>query len=221
MKLKQRISALFMLAVVLLFNVNMTASAHDVPDLTRAGSISVTVKYDGKAVSGGTLSVCRVGNITENNGDYSFTLVSDFVDSRVSLADPGSDRAAAELASFAEGRKMSMQTGEISEDGTIVFQNLEPGLYLLVQKDAADGYNEINPFLVSVPMLEGGEYIYEIDASPKVETEKTNIPPEKPEQSPQTGHSDDVLPHIIAVEISLCMAGAIGCALFLHRRKKK
>ena len=149
-------------------------------------------------------------------------LTDDFADSRVSLEDPGADRAAAELAAYAEEREIPMQTGEISEAGTILFRELEPGLYLLMQKDAADGYIEVNPFLVSIPMLEDGEYIYAIDASPKVETKKSEIPsePEKPGR-PQTGDSGGVLPYAAAAGGSLCAVGVVGYAVFVHGRKKK
>lgn len=54
-----------------------------------------------------------------------------------------------------------------------------------MQNQAADGYLKAAPFLVSVPMLEDGVYIYEVIANTKVELEKI---PETPPQTepPQT-----------------------------------
>ena len=56
----------------------------------------------------------------------------------------------------------------IGADGTVLVQSLNLGLYLLVQDKAADGFEVISPFLVSVPMYENGAYIYEVNAEPKL-----------------------------------------------------
>ena len=53
MKCKHRIALL--LAVLLLCALPVTVYAHEVPDETRKGSITVDMKYDGQAVTGGTL----------------------------------------------------------------------------------------------------------------------------------------------------------------------
>lgn len=56
----------------------------------------------------------------------------------------------------------------IEVDGTVFFDQLELGIYLIVQAEESDTYEAITPFLVTVPMEEDGEWTYEIDAAPKV-----------------------------------------------------
>ena len=172
MKLKKRLPVLLMLAALMIFNINLVVSAHDVPDMDTQGSISVSVQYDGKAVPGGTLTLYRAGDITQDDGNYDFTLNKDFAGSRVSLEDIQSDQTAKALASYAEAQDISGETRTISEDGKVVFQDLELGLYLLVQHEAADGFVEMAPFLIGIPMVEDGTYIYDVDASPKLSTEE-------------------------------------------------
>ena len=58
----------------------------------------------------------------------------------------------------------------------MTFSNLKLGLYLLVQTRAASGYSKISPFLVTVPYLNSGVYIYEVDADTKMELEKEPKP---------------------------------------------
>ncbi len=82
MKLKKYAAAL-LAAAVLLYTLSVTAFAHDVADLTREGAISVTMKYQGKAVSGGTLTLYRVGDVHEEDGNYDFVLNSGFAGSGV------------------------------------------------------------------------------------------------------------------------------------------
>ena len=56
----------------------------------------------------------------------------------------------------------------LDADGNAAFEDLELGLYLIVQSKASNGYAPIKPFLVSLPMAENGKWNYEVDASPKV-----------------------------------------------------
>ena len=163
----------------------LPVAAHGVPDLDRAGSIGVTMRYNGKAVSGGELTLYRVGEIKEENGDYSFVLTEDFVASKVSLDYVQSPEIAGKLADFARRQKIPGQLKKIDSEGKAEFQNLKPGLFLLIQNKAAQGYQCAKPFLVSLPMLESDRYSYHLDASPKV---SPGPQPDEPEP-PKTGQS--------------------------------
>ena len=97
---------------------------------------------------------------------------------------------------------------------------MEPGLYLLVQYKAAEGYEAAAPFLVSVPMNEDGTYIYDVDASPKVELTKapqpTPTPTPKPPTLAQTGQLNWPVP-VLAI-IGLCLF-SLGWLLRFGRKK--
>ena len=220
MKLKKRLPVLLMLAALMIFNINLVVSAHDVPDMDTQGSISVSVQYDGKAVPGGTLTLYRAGDVTQDDGNYDFTLNKDFAGSRVSLEDIQSDQTAKALASYAEAQDISGETRTISEDGKVVFQDLELGLYLLVQHEAADDFVEMAPFLIGIPMVEDGTYIYDVDASPKTETEKAPVQPEEPDQ-PKTGQNEETAPYAVAAGLSLCAVGAVGCMIYARRKHSR
>ena len=82
----------------------------------------------------------------------------------------------------------------------------------------------MEPFLVSVPMEENGSYIYDVDASPKVELAKLPVEPSKPEQPelpggsklPQTGQLNWLIP--LLVVSGLCLLSA-GWLLLFGKRK--
>ena len=61
------------LCAALLWAAVVPAWAHEVPDLKKTGSITLTLQYDGKPLSGGSFALYRVGTVTEKDGDYSFT----------------------------------------------------------------------------------------------------------------------------------------------------
>ena len=172
--------------LVLICALVLPAQAKELPDLNQTGSISVTIRYNGNPVSGGELTLYRVGEVREDDGDYRFVLTKQFDASGVTLENVQSPDTAKKLSDYALRQGISGTTGKINKDGALKFGSLEPGLYLLAQRKAAAGYQKLNPFLVSLPMGDGDGYSYEVDASPKV-SPVPNLPG-SPEQ-PKTGQS--------------------------------
>lgn len=146
-------------------------AAHPVPDLTRTGSVTIrTQKPDtGEAVTDGELTLYQAGDVLEQDGNYSFVLTDEFGGSGRSLEDIGSSELAEALAEYAAGNGLTGLTGQPDGNGAVVFKDLKPGLYLAVQTKASDGYYAVSPFLVSLPALEDGAYVYQVDATPKME----------------------------------------------------
>ncbi len=56
----------------------------------------------------------------------------------------------------------------VSAEGNVVFSGLSDGIYLITQSVPSTGYNDINPFLVSVPRVEDEALVYDVNANPKV-----------------------------------------------------
>ena len=171
MRLQYRISAL-LTALLLSMLLCIPASAHAVPDDTKSGSCSITVtmRRNDTLVPGGSLTLYRVGEVREHDGDYTFQPTGDFAACGESFEDLRSpDQIASRLAEYALKNNANGTTKRIdSRTATVTFDNLEFGLYLLVQYQAASGYYNVSPFLVSVPYLENDAYLYRVDASPKV-----------------------------------------------------
>lgn len=157
----------------------VSAFAHNVPDLSREGSIHVTMRCEGDEVSGGTLTLYRVGEVQEDDGNFSFRLSEDFAGSEASLEKLDA-ALAAELQDYAKEQNLEGVTEEIGGKGNVDFPGLKAGLYLLSQNRAASGYYRAAPFLVSIPMTENGEYVYDVDASPKVEVKEKPDRPDRP-----------------------------------------
>lgn len=191
------------------------AFAHEVPDASREGSLSITMTYDKQSVPGGTVTLHRVGDVVQDDGDYIFALSSEFSGSNVLLDDLESAEKAKALASYAEAQRLAGVTQSVGDSGSVVFADLEIGLYLVTQRQAADGYLAFEPFLVSIPMTDDGAYVYDVDASPKLELEKAPEPPLH--RFPQTG---DNMMIVIAVlgGVALC---AVGVGLVAWRKRDR
>lgn len=199
-------------AIVLVFSMTSVVFAHDVPDPSRRGSIQVVMHWGDTMVGGGTLMLYRVGAVQEDDGNYSFVPTGDFADWGEVFENIQAPELAEELKVYAMSKHLIGQQKTIAEDGQVIFDDLDLGLYLLVQYQAAPGYSEASPFLVSVPRIENGEYQYDVNASPKVELtpepSEPTTPPTEPDPSlPQTGQLNWPIPILATAGLVLFAAG--------------
>lgn len=219
MKHIKRIAALC-LVLCLLCGLCLTVYAREAPDLTQKGSITVEMTDGGKTVTGGSLTAYRVGEFSEEDGNYSFkktAAMEAFSESYENLESPD---LAKKVAAFVKQHKVPAYGTAKNKNGKAVFSNLEQGLYLIVQTTASDGYEPLNSFLVTVPMRIDGDYVYEVDAAGKFQLKQKPGPadPPKPPKPnlPQTGQLNWPVPVMAAAGIGLL---ALGLALRLAERK--
>ncbi|MBQ4643598.1 MAG: hypothetical protein IJB66_05165 [Oscillospiraceae bacterium] len=213
-----------LLAIVVFGAFPVFAFGHEVPDPERKGSVTVTVTYNGEPVPGGTLTIYKVGNVVSDDGNYGFAFTEDFAECPVSIDEIGSSELPAALAKIAAKKDIDGITGWIDHRGKVSFTDLEIGLYLAVQGRAAAGFGKINPFLISVPYYDGESYIYDVDASPKIdlkpkpeEPDDPKDPPDKPDDElPDTGLMNWPVP-VMAVSGAVL----IGVGIILRRVERK
>ena len=164
-----------LLALLFLLALPLSAAAHAVPDESRNGHCSITVSmtYKGKAVRGGTLALYKVGDVAEDDGNYSFVPVEEIQADIPEFGDIESPDLAGRLAEL-EGKLTPVTSDPVTvdRDGNATFSDLTFGLYLVVQKTAASGYGKTAPFLVSVPYLYADEYQYDVTSQPKTDLER-------------------------------------------------
>lgn len=217
MKSKFRIAAL-LLCVLLLYALSGAAYAHEVPDESQKGTIVVEMTYDGNAVTGGKLLAYRVARIIENDGDYGFEALAPYEVDEISQENLNTPELAAAFAEQVSGEGIEPA---VSEDGVVRFENLELGLYLIIQTEASPGFEPLKPFLVSVPINEDGHYVYEVNAEGKFqlhqEFQPTAAPTESPDPGlPQTGQLNWPIPLLAMLGLGLF---SIGWALCFGRKK--
>lgn len=216
-----------LLALTLVLGMSVQVCAAELPDETKAGSLTIRLAYDGEPLEDGVLTICRVGRIEIRDGNAGFVLVDQLAGGPEldKLDDP---ELAAELAEFAEEMDMPVQRTEIVE-GKATFVGLKPGLYVVTQRpeDVTEGFDVIQPFLLSLPQWIDGTYVYDLTAAPKVplETEPTEptepseptepTEPDEPEL-PQTGQLNWPVPILTVLGLVLFVAGWVLC--FRNRR---
>ena len=211
-----------LLALLLLLCLPLSAAAHPVPDAQKDGqcSITVTMTYRGKALKGGTLALYKVGDVAEEDGNYSFVPVAAIRGDLAQFGDIQSPDLAGKLSKLES--KLTPVTADpvtVGKDGTATFSNLTFGLYLVVQKTAASGYGKIAPFLVSVPYLYRDEYQYDVTSQPKTDLEREV----KPTAPPSSGGGGKKLPQTGQLwwPVPVLTCGGLGCIVvgLLRRRR--
>lgn len=216
--MKRRIFSL-LCGLWLLSVTALAAYACELPDLTRQDcSIEVTLRHGETDITGGTLTAVRVAEAVPEAGRVVFRRCID----GMLLEDIHCADAAEVMEQFVlDHGQTSFQTQTVFiRSGRVCFQDLAPGVYLILQDTPTEGYRILNPFLVSLPYIQDGQYRYRITAAAKTEPEQR---PESTEpisgsptgSLPQTGLLNWPIPVLAATGLALLALGRI-----LSRRKQ-
>ncbi|MCD8344276.1 MAG: hypothetical protein LUC19_07835, partial [Oscillospiraceae bacterium] len=159
-----------LVTLAMLFSVSVTAMAADAASLNfdTTGSLTLTLAdSDGKTVSGGKMTIYKVATISLDDGNMVYTLTDEFKDftSELDITDTTLPTA---LRKYVQSNNISGTTASVGSDGTVTFDDLELGLYLIVQTTGSGRYKTISPFVVTVPIDNEGVWDYTVDARPKV-----------------------------------------------------
>ena len=203
------------------------AAAHPVPDPARDGNctVTITMKYKDKLISGGSVNLYKVGDVLEDDGNYSFVPVAAVKATIPAFADIQSPELAEDLAKLESKLTPVTETpvsiGGNGQKGIAEFRNLPFGLYLVVQKTAASGYGMIKPFLVSVPYLTEEGYCYDLKTVPKTDLEQEPQPTKPPEHSDDDGGAKLAQTGQLWWPVPVLVCGGLGCiAVGLIRRRE-
>ena len=217
-KIRKTVPALF-LSAVLLLALSVGALAHDVPDTTRTGSITMSLTCAEKEVSGGVFTLWRVGDIAEDDGNYSFVKTKAMEGYAGSLDDLEASGLAKDMAKYINDNGVKSVVSIYNDSGSVVFSAVEPGLYLIQQTKSSENYQNISPFIISVPQNKDGVYVYDVSAAPKMAKLAPPTPTPTPTPAgpklPQTGQLNAPIPILAGLGV-LCLI--IGLALRLAKR---
>lgn len=138
-------------------------------DTDRNGHLTFELFFDGKALDGGSLTITHVGNVSEFNGVYSFSPVTSLKGNGIVFSDLTDSSHAEQIAQLV--RELNIPCAKAPVKNGKAFFGVQPvGLYLVTQNEdeACEGFLPLRPFYISIPVWQGGEYVYDLTAKPKV-----------------------------------------------------
>lgn len=206
----KKISVL-LLSLILLLTLVLSAQAVEVPDLSRTGSITFLMDWEGSPLTSGSLQMYQVGEIVENNGDYSFDLIADLADAGLTLDDLDSPELAEALEAMVREKDLPQLSAPV-QAGKAVFSDLSLGLYLVTQDadSACEEFAPISPFLITVPRVEEEGYVYAVTAEPKISLETEPTEPSEPSEPTEPSEPSEPTEPSIPDEPGLPQTGQLN-----------
>ena len=192
------------LMTALLLLTSSASASPAVPELDAPEGLTVCLMEEEAPLSGGSLTLFQVGSVAQIDGRDAYVLTPDFADSGLSLSHIQSPQLAEALAAYAQQEALSGVTVPVAE-GRVCWDldAEEPGLFLVVQREACTGYRAILPFLVTFPQV--------VDASPKVQPPQ---PVPTPEPAPPPTPDDPTLPQTGQLNWPVPVLAASGLTVF-------
>lgn len=152
------------------------------------GEDCVTLKNGSISAADGVLTYYEVAALT----DGAYVYAEDFSAYTVSRARLSGAELAETLADFTEQNTFTGVSAAVDTEGKVTFDDLELGVYLIVQTEKSTGFDVISPFIVTVPLETDGIWVYDVDAAPKLTVSNSSSTPDDPDDTdepdlPQTG----------------------------------
>lgn len=149
-----------------------------------SGSIQLSCVYhDEKGnvpLAGDTYSLVMIADaaVDLSNNTVSYQTKADFMSYDCNWHDCTSSqlqKKADELKQFVTENSVPAQTKETDAEGQALFDDLNPGLYLVFRSKTASGNKKYTdmPMLITVPQVTAGAAYYQVEAYPKFSVEGT------------------------------------------------
>lgn len=184
----------------------------DNDSIVEEAGITIELQDIGTDWTGVRYSCWKIGEV-DVNSDPVYTFVEE-IDSDIDLnalpTKPLSDNrnAAKELSSLVEDSGITPLYATSDKEGMVYFNNLETGVYLIIQEDGAK-YGTMDPYILSIPYTEDGiTYMYDVVTAPKAE------PYVEPEEV-ETGVRTNYVPYFLLAGLSF-----LGIGYILYQRNK-
>ena len=161
----------FCLTLLLILTCSYTVFAEEYnPDLTGSVSVTLTDKKQNEAIVGAELSVYYVATVVmDTDGNLIYNYTDNFKQFDTLIDDI---ELATKLDVYVSQHSIPSTKITTNIDGTALCNNLPLGLYFVKQTNTVEGFAPCTPFLVTVPNEKDGEYLYDVNASPKTEVAK-------------------------------------------------
>lgn len=162
---------ILLLSLIMLFSVdNIYALSSNVVDFNHKGSIQITLyeKNDNEKIEGAELTIYKVADAREKDHNLVFEYVKELEECPVSLEDLESATVSSEIEKCIPS-DMAGIVKVTDSDGSVKYENLDLGLYLVKQTNKVEGFSKIDSFLAMIPKVIDNKWVYDVEATPKTD----------------------------------------------------
>lgn len=162
-----------LITFILLFvsNLSVSANTDNIVDFTKKGSVSIILKESSEdiPVEGVELTIFKIANATDKNNNLFYEYVENLNNCKADLTNLENDNLTSEILECIKDKELDSIKEITNGEGIVKFNNLDLGLYLVMQTNIVTGYSKIDSFLVNIPKTIDGIWTYDIEAVPKVD----------------------------------------------------
>lgn len=155
---------------IIIFILRITpvlAETKDIVDFSKKGTIKLNlINPDNTYIEGINIKITKLASATSKNYNLSFNYYEELSDYKDKLNKNDLNK---ELLDIIHNSNLYTKERKSNKNGTITFNDLELGLYLVEQTNQIEGYSNIIPFLIYIPIVENSKWIYKVDATPKID----------------------------------------------------
>ncbi len=176
MKQKSVLKSLMALVIVLTMCFTLFSFGSSAVSLDLRGSIALRAldRETKEPVSGAVFRLYMFAAAYEKDGNINYIYTEEFKDNGMDMGNFSDAYLPIHLMAYAQLKGIAYIEKATDSTGKVQFTDLPCGAYLVVPAGVKDGYLNPSPFIVTVPMMdsEKREWVYHIDASPKIEADK-------------------------------------------------
>ena len=159
-----------LMMIMLLVGINpvLADTNNNIVDFSKKGNITITLSDSSNTeyVEGANIKISKLATASSLNSNLTFDYQEDLIDCQTDIQNNNLNE---DVLNCIHQSSVSTKEGITDSLGYLSFDNLDLGLYLVEQTNTVSGYSQIDPFLVYLPQVENNSWIYQIDATPKID----------------------------------------------------
>lgn len=163
-----KVVAMLMTLAVLVLALTPTAAAF----AGQKGSITLTItnSENGEPIANEAFRLYHFANAHKNGNKIRYDFIDPYDEARIDKNDLNDAYLPVHLAYFAQSRSLPYTEKATDETGKVIFDQLVPGLYLIVPVQNDDDSCHSSPFIISIPeyVATNGKWEFNIIATPKI-----------------------------------------------------
>lgn len=197
---------IILLSILMLYSTNIYALEGNTIDFNSKGSIEITLneKTDNEKIEGAEILLYKVADAKSENHNLMFEYIDELKSCNASLNDLETKSKSEEIEKCINENINSLK--QITDvNGTVKYNDLDLGLYLVKQNNIVEGFSKIDSFLVMIPKIVNNKWIYDIKSTPKTDIIRViDINVKKVWNTSTSNTNDSIkLPRSIEVELLL------------------
>ena len=162
------LKGIFAFLFLFVLEISSVNANTNIIDFSKHGSINISlIDSDNIGVANTEISIYKIADAGLENTNLIYENIEQLSSCNIDLSTISDASITYELINCVEKNSTFKSTEVTDTEGKVQFNDLDLGLYLVVQTQKTPGYSTIAPFMVAIPQISENNWIYNINSLPK------------------------------------------------------